>query len=115
MARRRFDAARKKYKKIFEAKLMDLLQSDRSQDTIKKLKLQDYRFMIAKPKHFDAVIDLMLKQFMKSNPIQIIFDASFEEMMIPSMKAKLEAGRCIIAVDKGINSLYLVCVFNVHE
>ena len=109
MSRRRFDAERKKYKRMFEAKLMELLHSDRSQDIIKKWKLQDYKFIIAKPKHFDAVIELMLKQFMKSNPIQIIFDSSFEEMMVPSMKAKLEAGRCIIAVDQGINELYPVC------
>ena len=87
---------------MFEAKLIQILESDRTQNIIKRLKLQDYSFMVAKPKHFDAVIDLMVKQFMKSNPIQIIFDSSFEYLMAPLMRAKLEAGRCIIAIDKGI-------------
>ena len=114
MSRRRFDTERKKYKQMFEAGLMQILQSDRTQNMIEKLKLQDYRFMIAKPRHFVTVIDLMLKQFMKSNPIQVVFDSSFKDMMIPSMTAKLEAGRCIIAIDKGITALYILFVIECY-
>ena len=106
MSTQRFDKERKRYKEIYEQKLNELLRFDRTQNIIKKFKLTNYKFIVAKPKHFQTVIELMLKVYAKINPIQILFDSRFEPMMVSSITPKLKAGRCIIAIDQGNNNIF---------
>ena len=97
----RFVEERKRYKRMFEEKLIEILKRKEIQYMLEKFKVSQYQFMIAQPRHFNAVKHLMIEQYQKTNPIQIVFDSTFELPMVTAVTAKVDAGRCIIAVDKG--------------
>ena len=97
----RFNEERERYKQMFQQKLIETLTVKEIQYMVKKFDISQYQFMVAQPRHFNAVKHLMIEQYMKTNPIQIVFDSTFELPMITSVTAKLDAGRCIVAVDKG--------------
>ena len=99
----RFDKERRNYKQMFEEKLNQLLQSDRTQNIIQQFKLKDYQFMMAKPKHLQSVMNLAVKSWKKNNPAVILFGLTEKDVYTiwaPPIKAKIAAGRCLIAIDK---------------
>ena len=105
---------RQMYKQTIEEKLNEFLESERAQNIIKTFKLQDYQFIIAKRDHVDSIINLMVKQYKKSNPVWITFDLEpkiARLLVAPSLKSKIEADRVLMAVDKRlyIHYLYFIC------
>ena len=104
MAALQFSKERDTYKKLVRNKLDEVLKTDRSQTIITKFQLKSYQFMIAQEKHYAAVMDFMAKDFTKNAPLFIVFELNQEtsrQLLIPSIKAKLEAGRVIIIIDQG--------------
>ena len=98
---------RQKYKELIAIAFNELLSSNRIQNIINKLSLNEYEFLIAKEEHAKEAIQLLAHEYWKQNPIAKVFGTEERAYIVhyDTSKPRIDAGRFFIAIDKKYNKI----------